>query len=90
MILRLQIYLDFLLSVDSISWNQILGGKDVFFALGNVNTAVSVWLDNDLGSTFGTSTATTASSASTAATSSAATTTSASAWRFSESASTAT
>lgn len=60
-----KLYLNLLLAVYGVSGNQVFGGKDVLFALGNVNATVSVWLDNDLHAT--TSTATSAAASTTAA-----------------------
>merc|ERR1719204_2423897 len=71
--------LNFLFSVYGISWNQIFGGKNIFFTLGDENATVPVWFDNHFGASSGTTTSTsswtasttssTASAASTAATS---------------------
>ena len=72
--------LNLLLAIDGVAWDQVLGGQDVLFALGDEDTAMSVRLDDNFGAAFGTTTTTAASSTTTSAAS--ATTTAS--WRLSE------
>lgn len=55
--------LDFLLAVDSVARDEILGCEDVLLALCDEDSAMSVWFDDYFGASSGTSTTTTASSA---------------------------
>ena len=40
-------HLDFFLAIYGISWNQVLGCKNIFFTFGNEDSSVSMWLDNN-------------------------------------------
>ena len=59
-------YLNFLFTVDGIARNQVLSDKNIFLALRDENSSVSVGLDDDLGTATSTSAAAAESTASAA------------------------
>ena len=73
-------YLNFLFSVYGISWNQIFGGKNIFFTLGDENATASVWFDNHFGASSGTTTSTSSWTASTTSAAASTTTATSTAW----------
>jgi hypothetical protein len=55
-----------LLAVDRLTGGQVLGDKEILLTSGNEDTAVSMGLDNDLGSALGTTSSTTSTTTGTA------------------------
>lgn len=56
---------DSLLSVDRLTWGHVSGDQQVLLTSGNENTSVSVWLDDNLGTTSSTTSGTTSATSGT-------------------------